>query len=52
MRKDKKGLSGKEKRRLKFIWEAREQRNITKHNIDFIFPKKRDIRFKDQESKK
>jgi len=51
MRKDKKKISGKEKRRLKFIRESRDQRNIKKQNIGFVFPKKRDIRFKNPEKK-
>ena len=49
---DKKGFSGKEKRRLKFLREQKDQRNIKKQNFDFIFPKKRDIRFKNPEKKK
>ncbi|MBA7496383.1 hypothetical protein ES702_06991 [subsurface metagenome] len=52
MKRDKKALSKKDKRRLKFIRETREQRNIAKYNIDFIFPKKRDIRFSDPKEKK
>lgn len=52
MKKDKKGLSGKEKRRLKFIRETRNQRNIAKHNIDLTFPRTREIRFKDPKEKK
>ncbi len=52
MKQNKKGLSGKEKRRIKFIQEQRDQRNIKKYNLDFTFPRTRDIRFKDPESKK
>jgi len=48
MKKDKKKISGKEKRRLKFIREARDQRNDTKRNLDFTFPRTRDIRFKEK----
>ncbi|MBA7496508.1 hypothetical protein ES702_07117 [subsurface metagenome] len=42
----------KEKKRLKAIREMKEHRNIAKRNIDFIFPKKRDIRFSDPKEKK
>jgi len=52
MKKDKKRLPGKEKRRLKFIREQKEQRNTAKRNINFIFPKKRDIRFSDPKEKR
>jgi len=46
MEQDRKKIK-KEKKRLKAIREMKEQRNVAKHNIDFIFPKKRDIRFSD-----
>jgi DNA-directed RNA polymerase subunit E'/Rpb7 len=46
MEKDKKKLSEKEKRRLKFIKEVKNQRNIKKHN--FNFPRSRNIEFKDR----
>jgi len=48
----KKKPMGKERRRLKFLREQKEQRNIKKHNINLIFPKKRDIRFSDPKEKK
>ena len=52
MEKDKKKISGKEKRRLKILREQKDQGNTKKQNFDFIFPKKRDIRFKNPEKKK
>ena len=51
MKQDRKKIK-KEKKRLKAIREMKEQRNIAKRNINFIFPKKRDIRFSDPEKKK
>jgi hypothetical protein len=39
MKKDKKGLSGKEKRRLKFIRRMREQRDIAKRKSDIDYPR-------------
>lgn len=44
----------KEKKRLKFIREARNRRNEIKrkYNPDLIFPEKRDIKFSDPKLKK
>jgi len=50
-KKDKKGLSKRERNKLKFIREQKNQRYIAKHNFDFNFPRSRDIEFKDQEEK-
>ncbi|MBA7561287.1 hypothetical protein ES708_02924 [subsurface metagenome] len=47
MKQDRKKIK-KEKKRIQSIREMKEQRNNRKRNIDSIFPKKRDIRFKDQ----
>ncbi|MBA7566475.1 hypothetical protein ES708_08166 [subsurface metagenome] len=46
MEKDRKKIK-REKKRIQDI-----RRNKRKHNIDFIFPKKRDIRFSDPKEKK
>ena len=51
MKQDRKKIK-KEKKRLKAIREMKEQRNKRKLNTDFIFPKKRDIRFSDPKEKK
>jgi len=51
MEQDRKKIK-KEKKRLKAIREMKEQRNKRKHNNNFIFPKKRDIRFSDSKEKK
>ncbi|MBA7496893.1 hypothetical protein ES702_07502 [subsurface metagenome] len=51
MEQDRKKIK-KEKKRLQTIREMREQRNKRKHNTYFIFPKKRDIRFKDPKEKR
>ena len=50
-KRDKEGLSKRERNRLKFLREQKDQRNIAKHNTGFNFPRKRDIEFKDQEKK-
>jgi len=47
MKQDRKKIK-KEKKRLKAIREMKEQRNKRKYNNNFIFPKKRDIRFKER----
>jgi len=51
MKQDRKKIK-KEKKRLKAIREMRENRNISRRNINFIFPKKKDIRFSDPKEKK
>jgi len=50
-KRDKEGHSKRERNRLKFLREQKDQRNIAKHNTGFNFPRKRDIEFKDQEKK-
>ena len=51
MKQDRKKIK-KEKKRLEAIKGMKERRNIAKHNINSIFPKKRYVRFSDPKEKK
>lgn len=51
MAKDRKKVK-REKKRLKFIREAKERRNAIKYNPDRIFPNRRYIGFDKSNSKK